>query len=349
MTDKDLAIQNELLQAKLINAEQAKELADMRYELQKTQMQKASRLEDSLFSPALMPHYHKLAQAMARTTVIPKALQGKPEDIFVAMEMGYQLGFSIAQSLQDIAVINGKPCLWGDGLMALAQSHPDKEYITEKPLKDDKGKVIGYVCTIKRKSSPEPQQYTFTYDDAKRANLLGKPGPWTQYPERMLQMRARSFAIRDVFADALRGIKSGDEMIDVEPESKPKHVIEGNFTYDKDASQTDKLNALLESRESRDDSANVSDAPKDSGRKNKPIPNEMGDEPVVHEEVRDSDEALEDTATVAELRTQILVLMNAHKLDDSRRIKALRQFDCEALDELSEQDAKTLLNQLNKL
>ena len=349
MTDQDLALQNELLHAKLVNAEQAKELADMRYELQKTQMQKASRLEDSLFSPDLMPHYHKLAQAMARSTVIPKALQGKPEDIFVAMEMGYQLGFSIAQSIQDIAVINGKPCLYGDGLMALAQSHPDKEYITEKPLKDDKGKVVGYTCTIKRKSSPEASQYTFTYDDAKKANLLGKSGPWSQYPERMLQMRARSFAIRDVFADALRGIRSGDEATDIPAEAKDNSVIEGRFTHDKDASQTDKLNALLESREDRSNNSAIPVAPADTRHEDKPVAEQMADEPSLPEENGNDEAPRQGEGASPDTIAQIKVLMNAKKLDDKRRAKALEQFKCEALEELSDSEAEKLLNQLSKL
>jgi len=35
--------------------------------------------------------------------------------------------------------------------------------------------------------------------------LWGKGGPWTNYPRRMLQMRARALCIRDSFADALHG------------------------------------------------------------------------------------------------------------------------------------------------
>jgi hypothetical protein len=58
-------------------------------------------------------------------------------------------------------------------------------------------------------------------DDAKAAGLQGKQGPWTQYPKRMRQMRARAFALRDVFPDVLRGLPVAEEVMDIPPE---KHM-----------------------------------------------------------------------------------------------------------------------------
>ena len=60
----------------------------------------------------------------------------------------------------------------------------------------------------------------------KKAGLWGKAGPWSQYPKRMLQMRARSFALRDKFADALSGLLMAEEVqdysttVDVTPKTK---------------------------------------------------------------------------------------------------------------------------------
>lgn len=66
----------------------------------------------------------------------------------------------------------------------------------------------------------EPVERTFSEAAARRANLWGKSGPWQQYPERMLQMRARAFALRDVFCDVLRGLGSAEEQGDI-PARKP--------------------------------------------------------------------------------------------------------------------------------
>lgn len=54
-------------------------------------------------------------------------------------------------------------------------------------------------------------------DDAAKAGLKGKQGPWTQYPKRMMQMRARSWALRDVFPDVLRGMPVAEEVMDYAP------------------------------------------------------------------------------------------------------------------------------------
>lgn len=203
------------LQNELTIAKQTNEILELRHQLQVTQAKKASKLEDSLFSPELFEHYQRVAIMMSKSEIVPKTYVGKPADILIAMEMGYQLGFPIAQSLQDIAVVNGRPCLWGDGLLALVLSHPECENIKEEPLLNDKGDVIGYRCEIKRKGFA-PREQVFTIQDAATAGLLKKSGPWSSYPKRMLQMRARGFALRDVFGDALRGFRMAEEQQDID-------------------------------------------------------------------------------------------------------------------------------------
>ena len=71
-------------------------------------------------------------------------------------------------------------------------------------------------CTVKRRGEAE-QSRTFSDDDAAKAGLKGKAGPWTQDPKRMRQMRARAFALRDVFPDVLRGLPVAEELMDAPP------------------------------------------------------------------------------------------------------------------------------------
>ncbi len=232
-----VVLQNELTIAKLQN-----EILELKYKLQKTQAEKTSRLEDSLFSPALFPHYQKVAETLSKSSVVPTPYRHKPEDIFVAMAMGYQLGFPVEQSLQDIAVINGRPCLWGDGLLSLVLNHPECMDIKEEAIYNGKT-VIGYTCTVLRKGH-EPHTKVFTMQDAERAGLLKKGGVWLAYPERMLQMRARSLALRDKFADALRGLRIA------EVEEDDSTVIDAEPVFDKAEKQVDKLKKILTSESS---------------------------------------------------------------------------------------------------
>lgn len=166
------------------------------------------------FMPRTFDEIKTFAHIAARTELVPKSFQGKPDAIFVAAQMGAELGLTPMQSLQNIAVINGRAALWGDAVLALVTSHRDCEDITET---FDEAKMSA-TCTIKRRGRT-PIVSTFSEQDAQRAGLWGKAGPWTQYPKRMLQMRARGFAARDAFPDALRGLVTVEEAGDT-PETQ---------------------------------------------------------------------------------------------------------------------------------
>ena len=160
-------------------------------------------------TPSSLKEAMEYAQIIANSTMVPKNYQGKPGDILVAVQMGAELGLKPIQALQNIAVINGRPSVYGDALLALVQAHPSFEDVKE--AFDEKTNTA--FCTVKRKNQDE-YTVSFSSEDAKKAELWGKAGPWRQYPKRMLQMRARSFALRDKFADALSGLIMAEEAQD---------------------------------------------------------------------------------------------------------------------------------------
>ena len=151
---------------------------------------------------------------LADSDMVPKDFKGKPGNCLIAMQWGAELGLKPLQALQNLAVINGRPALWGDAVIALVRSSPLCEFVIET----DDGHAA--TCRVKRRGEPE-QSRTFSIDDAKQAGLLGKQGPWAQYPKRMRQMRARAFALRDVFPDVLRGLPVAEEIMDAPTE---KHM-----------------------------------------------------------------------------------------------------------------------------
>jgi len=153
----------------------------------------------------------RFADMLAGSSIVPKDYIGKPGNCLVAIQWGMELGLQPMQAMQSIAVIGGRPSLWGDAMLALVKAHPAFEWIKE----ECDGNVA--TCTIKRRGEPEVVQ-SFSLEEAKRAGLTGKQGPWTQYPKRMLQMRARGFALRDAFPDALRGVVSAEEARDTPAE-----------------------------------------------------------------------------------------------------------------------------------
>ena len=162
------------------------------------------------------------ASMVAKSEFAPKDFKGKPESCLLAIQHGSEVGLSPMQSLQSIAVINGRPTIWGDAALALVQASPVCEYVRE--YIEGEGDGMTAVCEAKRRGYPQPTVVRFSMQDAKRAGLVGKAGPWAQYPTRMLALRARGFALRNAFADALRGLITAEEAQDypvaVEPPAK---------------------------------------------------------------------------------------------------------------------------------
>jgi hypothetical protein len=159
-------------------------------------------------TPTSIDEAMKLADYMSKSDMVPKAYQGKPANIVLAVQMGQSVGLPPMQALQSIAVINGMPSLWGDGALAIVKAHRAFEYCHEEY--DATNKIA--TCVIKRKDQPEVVR-SFSWEDATRAKLSGKD-TYQQYPQRMLQMRARSWAMRDSFPDALRGLFIAEEVRD---------------------------------------------------------------------------------------------------------------------------------------
>lgn len=153
----------------------------------------------------------RLAEILADSDLVPKDFRGKPGNCLVAIQWGAEVNLGALQSVQNIAVINGRPSMWGDALIALVRSSP----LCESIIETDDGHTA--TCRVKRRGEPE-QVRTFSAEDAKHAGLQGKQGPWQQYPKRMRQMRARAFALRDVFADVLKGIPMAEELQDTPAE-----------------------------------------------------------------------------------------------------------------------------------
>lgn len=162
----------------------------------------------SAMIPTDVDQAYRLAQAIARSGMTPKAYSNDPDKVFVGILAGAEVGLAPFQALQSIAVINGNPSIWGDGALALVQASGLLEDIEET----DDGNTA--TCRVVRKGKPTPVTHTFSMEDAKKAGLAGKAGPWTQYPKRMRQMRARSWALRDAFPDVLKGLHIAEEVRD---------------------------------------------------------------------------------------------------------------------------------------
>jgi hypothetical protein len=175
------------------------------------------------FVPATYDESMKYADLLAKSDMVPKDYKGKVENTFVAIQMGAELGLSPLQALQNIAVINGKPTVYGVAMLAIVQAHPDYEWSEE--FFEGEGDQRKAVFKIKRRGEPV-HTAEFSIERAKKAKLWTKPGPWTDYPEDMQMWRARTLGCKAKFSDALKGLTSAEEARDyvnvTPPEDAPK-------------------------------------------------------------------------------------------------------------------------------
>ena len=174
----------------------------------------ATQTQQFDLSPQTFEQALTFAQYMADSDMVPKDFKGKPGNCLIAMQWGFEVGLKPLQALQGIAVINGRPSIWGDALLSLVLSSPVCKDVIEKY--EGTGEDFRAVCIAQRHGRAD-KVAEFSVKDAKAAGLLGKQGPWTQYRDRMLKQRARAFALRDQFADVIKGLAVAEEAMDIPP------------------------------------------------------------------------------------------------------------------------------------
>jgi hypothetical protein len=181
--------------------------------------------------PRNIDEIFRLASAIAKSGMAPKDMS-TPEKLTVAIMTGLELGLPPMFAINKICVINGRPTLWGDSIPALLWGRGFK--IVECHTGAGDARIA--VCTVIRPDGTACER-RFGVADAKKAGLWGKSGPWTQYPDRMLSMRARAFAARDGASDVLGGLYLREEIddtpaepVDITPAVKVKGWKNGRKT-----------------------------------------------------------------------------------------------------------------------
>ncbi len=165
---------------------------------------------------ASLEEAYRFANAIVASGFAPKGME-KPEAVLVAIQLGAEIGLTPMAALQNTAVINGRPAIYGDAALALVRSSGLLESYKEEEIGETGSDGHGYRVTAVRKGNQAAIE-TFTVADAKRAKLWGKSGPWSDYPKRMLRFRARGYVLRDLFGDILKGLRTVEEARDIPSE-----------------------------------------------------------------------------------------------------------------------------------
>lgn len=183
------------------------------------EMKLPSRHRESLidFEGMTLPQVFGWVEKFCQSNSVNANYRGKPVDAVLAADRGMRLGFSFLDSLDAFAIINGRATIWGDYMLGIVYRSGLLVGFEEKKIGTPGSDSEGWSCTVRRRGFPGAVSNEFTIGDAKVAKLLDKEGPWQTYGRsRMTKWRARSWSLRDLFADVLKGLVLPDEVPEVQ-------------------------------------------------------------------------------------------------------------------------------------
>jgi hypothetical protein len=173
-----------------------------------------------VLAPKSLDEALELAGLVAKSNLVPNALR-RAEDAFIVLATGHELGLSPMQSLRGIHVIEGRPRLAADLMVALCLRRPDicRYFKLVKSTHDEA------TYETLRVGHGEPTQFTYTIDMAKQAGLLDKgrdeqaraQNNWRRNPAAMLRARASSSLAQAVYQDIVFGLDTDEEQLEDAP------------------------------------------------------------------------------------------------------------------------------------
>lgn len=162
----------------------------------------------------------RMAQMLSQSSLVPQNYQNKPQDCFIAIDIASRLGCSPIYVMQNLYVVKGKPSWAGQACMAIIMASNRFTNVrlcyVGKPGADDRG------CCVKatRLCDGEEVQGTLVTMAMAKGEGWTSNSKWRTMPEQMLGYRAASFFARLHCPDALMGLQTDDEIVDVDSAKK---------------------------------------------------------------------------------------------------------------------------------
>lgn len=166
--------------------------------------------------PRTIDEVQSLAERFSQSSLLPAAMRGKMPDVLVTIMAGQELGLPPMASLRAIHVIDGKPVLAADGMVAAVLGSGKCVYFERVEESDT---AVTYETL--RVGATKPRRCTWTLEMAKKAGLHLKDN-WRTYLRAMLASRAKSELARDVYPDVLAGCYTDEEVASQHP--RPEYV-----------------------------------------------------------------------------------------------------------------------------
>jgi hypothetical protein len=161
--------------------------------------------------PRTVAEMMQLAEILAKSELLPKALRGKVADVAMTIMAGQEMGFGPGASLRNINVIEGKPVLSASGKVALVRASGKCKYFD--CIEDTLERVTYETLRI---GATKPNRSTWTKQRVKDAGLNTKDNH-RLFPQQMLHARAKSELCENTYEDVLSGVMTFEEIGDWTP------------------------------------------------------------------------------------------------------------------------------------
>ena len=159
-----------------------------------------------------------------------------PDQALALMLIAQAEGMHPAIAARDFHIINGRPALKADAMLARFQAAGGR--VEWKTYTDDK---VSAVVSHPQGGSVE---ISWTIEMANKAGLTKNP-TWKQYPRQMLRARVISEGIRTVFPGVAVGVCTPEEAEDFAPPPKAKSMGPAEVIVEQAPAQSGKLEGVL--------------------------------------------------------------------------------------------------------
>lgn len=146
-----------------------------------------------------------MAAQLVPTGFLPSTIK-TPQQAVAIMLKGRELTVPPMYALSNIVIVNGKPSISAEMMLALIYRDHGKKAIRVNHSDDTQ-------CTIEYRLDgwPDVSSYTFAIDQARKAGLLANQ-TWAKYPAAMLRARCISAVARMAFPESIAGMYSPGEL-----------------------------------------------------------------------------------------------------------------------------------------
>lgn len=196
------------------------------------------------------------SEMLVQSGMLPKDINSRGKAMAIMMK-GHELGIPPMQAFSQISVIQGKPTISPELMLALIMRRFPETVIDYEQL-DNEGCVM-----IVTRAPSKPQKFSFTMQDAINARLTNKDN-WKKYARAMLRSRCVAEMARSIFPDVIMGASYTAEELNVNTDEncQPIDVTPANNNPPANAqpaATAETINAEFEKSEDPDET------PKDDG------------------------------------------------------------------------------------